>query len=305
MEEVMPGLICPKDKTKLHKQSTDTLVCEEAHKYQIKNGIPAFVPGNNYADSFGVQWKKYRMTQLDSYSNTTITKDRAMRCVGDELWNSLSGKNVLECGCGAGRFTEVLLNQGAIVTSMDLSSAVDANQENFPQNETHRIIQADIGELPFETQQYDAVFCLGVVQHTPDSEVTIKNLYEMVKPGGVLIFDHYTSNLWHKLSFYTRVAPLVRFAFKRMKPENTIKYTRMLVDIFLPLHKMVRNSFLGYNLLCRISPILSFYRMYPELDEDLQKEWAMLDTHDWLTDWYKHFRNRPQIVDALKELGVE
>src|SRR5437016_3317155 len=127
------------------------------------NGIPRFVPNSNYAAAFGTQWKKYRLTQLDSYTGTTISKDRAQRCIGETLWNKLEGKQVLECGCGAGRFTEILLAEGACVTSIDLSEAVDANQENFSQNETHRIAQADILQLPFAPQQFDVVFCLGVI----------------------------------------------------------------------------------------------------------------------------------------------
>jgi 2-polyprenyl-3-methyl-5-hydroxy-6-metoxy-1,4-benzoquinol methylase len=72
--------------------------------------------------------------------------------------------------------TEVLLSTGAFVTSVDLSSAVEANQENFPQDERHRIIQADVLRLPFPQGQYDTVFCLGVIQHTPRPEETLEKL---------------------------------------------------------------------------------------------------------------------------------
>src|SRR5437870_8581674 len=130
------------------------------------NGIPRFVPNSNYAAAFGTQWKKYRLTQLDSYTRTTITKDRAERCVGEKLWDELGGKQVLECGCGAGCFTEILLAKKAFVTSIDLSDAVDANQETFPQGEIHRIAQADVLKLSFAPYQFDVVFYLGVIQHT-------------------------------------------------------------------------------------------------------------------------------------------
>jgi hypothetical protein len=40
------------------------------------------------------------------------------------------------------------------------------------------------------------------------------------------------------------------------------------------------------------------------LTDELQHEWALLDTHDALTDWYKHFRTRGQIEHALNVLGV-
>jgi 2-polyprenyl-3-methyl-5-hydroxy-6-metoxy-1,4-benzoquinol methylase len=64
-----------------------------------------------------------------------LSADRARRCIGESCWSSLDGLDVLECGCGAGRFTEVLLAQGATVTSIDMTEAVEANQTNFPQND--------------------------------------------------------------------------------------------------------------------------------------------------------------------------
>ena len=88
-------------------------MCSTGHSFRIRNGIPRFVPPNTYADSFGAQWKKYRLTQLDSFTGASITRDRTRRCFGEELWNNLAGKRLLEAGCGAGRFTEILLERGA------------------------------------------------------------------------------------------------------------------------------------------------------------------------------------------------
>jgi len=60
-------------------------------------------------------------TQLDSYTQTSISCDRAPR-----LWASLldllqvdKRTNVLEVGCGASPFTEVLLSRNGCVTSVD------------------------------------------------------------------------------------------------------------------------------------------------------------------------------------------
>ena len=74
---------------------------------------------------------------------------------------------MLEAGCGAGRFTEILLQlPAAAVTSTDLNSAVEPNQVNCPQSARHRIVQCDIKDLQFPPAQYDMVICLGVLQHT-------------------------------------------------------------------------------------------------------------------------------------------
>lgn len=52
-------------------------------------------------------------------------------------------------------------------------------------------------------------------------------------------------------------------------------------------------------------PVYSYYHIFPELSDELQREWALLDTHDALTDWYKHRRTRGQIHRAFLDLGVE
>jgi SAM-dependent methyltransferase len=279
----------------------DRLACSEGHALPAVQGIPRFVTGETYADHFGTQWNHYRRTQLDSYTGKPITRDRIRRCLGEELWNSLSGKQVLECGCGAGRFTEVLLDQGAYVTSVDLSSAVDANARNFPIGARHRIAQADILRLPFEPGSFDVVFCLGVIQHTPRPERTIEALYACVAPGGALVIDHYT----YTIGWYTKSAPVFRAWLKRLPAESALRVTERLVDLFLPWHKRVAHIPLARSIVHRVSPVLSYYVLYPELEDALQREWALLDTHDSLTDWYKHFRTRGQIEKFLRKLGLK
>ncbi len=295
-----PGWYCPVHGSLLSSQP-DHLSCSGGHAFEVVQGIPRFISGHNYADHFGTQWNKYRLTQLDSYTGKPITSDRIRRCLGEDVWNTLAGKHILECGCGAGRFTEILLGRKARVTSIDLSSAVDANAQNFPIDDFHRIAQADIGQLPFPPQSFDVVFCLGVVQHTPNPEDTIARLYSQVKPGGVLVIDHYT----YTIGWYTKTAPLFRAWLKRMPPKKAMSMTERLVDLFLPLHKRVVNIRPARVLVHHLSPVLSYYATLPELDETLQREWALLDTHDYLTDWFKHFRTRGQIRGMLDHLGLE
>jgi len=50
--------------------------------------------------------------------------------------------------------------------------------------------------------------------------------------------------------------------------------------------------------------MICYYHALPELDAATQREWALLDTHDSLTDWYKHFRTQQQIREALVKLGL-
>ena len=299
ISRVFPEIICPVEGQPL-ESSAAKLVCAQGHEWSIEAGIPRMLTDrHNYTDAFGLQWKTFRKTQLDSYCGSDISLRRARRCIGPEAWAFLhnGSREVLEAGCGAGRFTEVLLATGASVTSVDLSDAVEANQDNFPQNDRHRVVQADLLSLPFAPRQFDLVFCLGVIQHTPSPERTIAALFDQVRPGGWLIMDHYT----HELSRYTKTMPLFRQLLRRLPPEQAMQWTTRLVEFFFPLHRAVRHSRVGQALVSRVSPVLTYFHCY-RLPEELYRQWALLDTHDALTDWYKHKRTTKQIHQTLERL---
>src|SRR4030095_6671327 len=135
--------------------------------YAIVGSIPRFVPNSSYTSSFGEQWNRYRRTQLDRFNGTTLSRDRFYSGTG---WtrDELRGQKILEAGCGAGRFTEIMLEAGAEVYSIDYSTAVDACWANNGPHPSLFLSQADLYRLPFEEGSFDKIFCYGVLQHTPD-----------------------------------------------------------------------------------------------------------------------------------------
>jgi len=300
-----PPIVCPVDRSSLQSSTKDELRCGSGHRFSVLRNIPRLLQTqNNYADPFGEQWIEYRVTQLDSYTHTNISKERLRRCLGDSLWESLHQPDrveILESGCGAGRFTEILLQlPAASVTSTDLSAAVEPNQVNCPLSDRHRILQCDINQLPFSPGQYDIVVCLGVIQHTKNPERTMEDLYRQVRPGGWLVIDHYTQTL----SYYTKLSEwLLRPILKRTSPARGLAITKALTRAFFPLHRAARNSKALQMLISRFSPLLTYYHLFPQLNDQLQYEWAELDTHDSLTDFYKHLRSPRSIESTLRALG--
>jgi 2-polyprenyl-3-methyl-5-hydroxy-6-metoxy-1,4-benzoquinol methylase len=290
---------CPAHGTELVQQD-DLLTCEAGETYPVVREIPRFVSGSNYADHFGAQWNRFRETQLDSRTGLPISRARLEQALGESLWNPLGESRVLECGCGAGRFTEILLDRGARVTAVDLSDAVDASRLNFPGADGLQIAQADVRHLPARPQSFQLVLCLGMIQHTPNPEETIAALYRYVAPGGWLAFDHYELGL----AYYASTLPLLRRLFLRMSPERSLRATERLVDALLPIHRRFARSTWGYRLLTRLSPVRSYYHAYPELDETYQRLWSILDTHDALTDTFKHSRSPEAIRATLEWLGA-
>lgn len=293
----MVPFVSPKTKSIL-TENQGVLKSEQGEEFPIVRGIPRFVSDDNYAAAFGLQWKTHVKTQLDSHVGLPVTKERMERCLGFEL-SKLNGHDLLEVGCGAGRFTELLVKNGANVHAVDLSIAVEANLENIGSKPNYKIAQASVYELPFPKNSFDIVFCLGVIQHTPSPEETIEALFSMVKPGGLLVIDHYK---W-RLGYYSTLTPIYREWLRKMPPEKSQRIVRQLVDFFFPIHWKLRKIYPLQWLLHRVSPLIHFIYLFPEKDYDFHKEISLLDTNDQLTDYYKHLRTPNQIRRTLEKIG--
>lgn len=299
-------LVCPRHGEPLQERDATQLACPQGCLYSCVAGIPRFVSSDNYATAFGSQWKAFRQTQLDSHTGTTITRDRLRRCLGGSF-EAVRGKLVLEAGCGAGRFTELLLEAGARLFACDLSEAVEANRENCGGLPGYFVCQADITRLPVAPGQFDCVVCLGVIQHTPDPDATISALAKQLRPGGLLVIDHYTG----VIQLRPTQDALRRYLLKR-KPDFTLSFCNALVNVLWPLHRLVWRSRAARSPLVaalrgwflHTSPILDYHYAYPELPDKLLKAWAVLDTHDALTDYYKHTRTIDEIAQSLEAAGL-
>jgi 2-polyprenyl-3-methyl-5-hydroxy-6-metoxy-1,4-benzoquinol methylase len=298
-EEQVIGFASPNSGAPLGQEG-EFLVSSDGERVPFVRGIPRFVLYDSYASSFGLEWTIHSQTQLDSSTRTHLSRARLERCLGMPL-SELRGKLVLEAGCGAGRFTELMVGAGALVHAIDLSMAVEANRRNIGEQENYVVAQADLLAPPFTRESFDLVLCMGVLQHTPSPERSIQALWSMVKPGGMLVLDHYT---W-SLSAVTKLAPLYRLFLRKMAPERARAVTDWLVDRFFPLHWAVRRLGPAQMLLSRISPCLVYCHVYPQLTKEQHQDWCRLDTFDHLTDHYKHRRTVGQMRRVLKSLGAD
>jgi SAM-dependent methyltransferase len=312
--EIKERLICPSHKESLTLHPgvfsirgvpwPDGLIaCPRGCIFAIEDGVPRFVSRDNYAAQFGLQWRRYQRTQLDSYTGQPISRQRLERCLGSPL-DRLKGKLVLECGCGAGRFTELLIDNCELVVSMDLSDAVDANLKNCSDRKPYILCQADINNSPLPRRFFDIVVCLGVIQHSPSPEQMIASLAEHLKPGGMLVIDHYTlKSVLRRVSHVLSLAFPLRAIFKRLSPELGLKMSIALTGVCDPIRKRTCKWFWLDRVVGRAFPSRCYYNTFTSLDPKICYEWNELDTHDYFTDYYKHFRTREQIQATLATLG--
>jgi len=282
----------------------DRFECEKGCSYPLIGGVPRFAPESSYSGAFGWQWNAFPEVQLDSYTGLSISGERLTRLLGASL-DTLRGKLVLEAGCGAGRFTEIMLAAGATVFACDLSEAVEANYQNCRGYRDYFVCQADLLRLPLAPAQFDVVVCIGVVQHTPDPEQTMTVLSSHVKPGGMLVMDHYTHGYPSTVS-----RRALRSILLHTSPRLSMRACRLLVALLWPVHRLlwqcrgVRGFTRLRRLFLKLSPLVDYHEAYPQLGPKLLRTWALLDTHDTVTDVYKHLRSAQEIRTCLQACGM-
>lgn len=267
-----------------------SLDCRECQSgYQIVDFIPRFVPADNYASSFGFQWNRFRQTQLDRYSKTTISRSRFLRETGWDA-DALDGRDVLDAGCGAGRFAEIALSLGANLYAIDYSRAVDACRENLKDSRRLHVFQADIYNLPFAEGSFDFIYSLGVLQHTPDPRAALLALIRHLKAGGHIAVDFYGAGLLSRLHPKYLLRPLST----RVSQSKLFQTIERAAPYLLPISNAVGALPLIGGALRRMVPIANYQGQLP-LDAEQMKQWAILDTFDWLSPTY----DNPESPDGL------
>jgi SAM-dependent methyltransferase len=112
--------------------------------------------------------------------------DAAFRTL-ESKWGSLNGREVLDLGCGRGRWSKEYAKRGAKVTGADLSpEAIRLLAAEMPQ---HHFIAGDITELKLSDQQFDIVNSVTVAQHMPEwkQKVAFDLISRWVRPGGYVV----------------------------------------------------------------------------------------------------------------------
>ncbi|MDP2624842.1 MAG: methyltransferase domain-containing protein [Candidatus Peregrinibacteria bacterium] len=269
--------------------------CKEI--FPIKNGVPRFVPLENYASSFGMQWNMFSETQLDSVNGSKISADRFF---GQTQWpTKMKGQKILEAGCGMGRFSEIALNTGADVYSLDYSTAVDAARNNMKGNPNHALMQASIYEMPFPKAYFDKIFCFGVLQHTPDVEKTFKSLVPYLKPGGSLVIDVYAAPV-----SWLHPRQIFRPLTKRMNRKVLYKMVEKAVPPLLKVSDAVA-AIPGIGPVARFAVPVANYKGRYTLTKKQIKEWAILDTFDWFSPRYEMPQRAATIKRWFEECGLK
>jgi len=133
---------------------------------------------NVWADHVRQGWDKYR----EHFNNPAF-----FEFIGD-----LSGKTVLDAGCGEGYNTRLLASSGARMTGVDISERMIelARQEEQREPLGVRYELASFSDLGiFDDAAFDAVVSSMALMDGPDFEGAVKEIFRVLRPGGELMFS--------------------------------------------------------------------------------------------------------------------
>ncbi|MFC1493544.1 class I SAM-dependent DNA methyltransferase [candidate division KSB1 bacterium] len=106
-----------------------------------------------------------------------------------------SPNKILECACGTGSFLKEFSKRGVTHTAgFDISmQMLKAAQNKLEKNSIdHSLFQADLISIPVRSD-FDTVLCfydsINYLKSISDVEKALINMWDLVQPGGVMIFD--------------------------------------------------------------------------------------------------------------------
>ncbi|HJU49275.1 MAG TPA: bifunctional 2-polyprenyl-6-hydroxyphenol methylase/3-demethylubiquinol 3-O-methyltransferase UbiG [Pseudogulbenkiania sp.] len=138
----------------------------------------------------------------------------------------LTGKTVLDVGCGGGILAESMAQKGASVTGIDLA------KKSLKVAQLHSLesgVSVDYRCVAVETlaeelpEHFDVVTCMEMLEHVPDPESVVRSCSRLVKPGGWVFFSTLNRNAKSYL-----LAVLAAEYVLGMLPRGTHEYGRFI-----------------------------------------------------------------------------
>jgi SAM-dependent methyltransferase/uncharacterized protein YbaR (Trm112 family) len=177
----------------------------EGNSYKIVNGIPRFVLTADHGQkqtesSFGYKWKQrdaWYSPQVYEACQTWLLQRYGFERLEEMRSFFAAHPRILDAGCGSGFSSSLWMdsswgrNGNSDWVGADISEAVDVARERLGGYPHTHFIQADILQLPFRPQSFDAIFSDGVLHHTPSTERALKSLALLLVPGGEILFYLY------------------------------------------------------------------------------------------------------------------
>lgn len=110
------------------------------------------------------------------------------RWVCDSFTEYITGRSVLEVGCGIGNLTRRFMEHCSRIVGIDTSDLFIRHLKiDFPEMEIYNFDISDERVRTLAEKNIDAVIAINVLEHVKEDEKALRNMCAIVKPGGRLL----------------------------------------------------------------------------------------------------------------------
>ena len=177
---------------------------------------------------------------------------------------SLAGKTAVDVGCGGGLLSEALAKAGATVSGIDMGKGpIEIATLHLLESNLEIDYQQITAEAFAEknSESFDVVTCMEMLEHVPDPESIILSCAKMVKPGGDLFF----STLNRNAKSYVHAIIGAEYILKMLTP-GTHDYKKFIKPS--ELARWLRNAGLELQDMTGLTynPMNKNYKLSPDID---------------------------------------
>lgn len=141
----------------------------------------------------------------------------------------ITGKKLLDLGCGAGENSVYFAKKGALCVATDYSPGMVEVALKLAETNGVKIegCTANAMELEFPDNTFDIVYASNLLHHLPEPKIAIREMHRVLKPGGKACF---WEPLKHNpvINVYRRMATKVRTEDETPLDINIIKFVNSL-----------------------------------------------------------------------------
>lgn len=202
-------------------------------------------PRKQYWNETYVEYWRERVAEAGVGNSGLVGGD--VRTSSDDIWIRLINDtefqkgNILDVGCGWGRFFQMYIDKGLTVSGVDISIAmIQAASEEWQDHPGISSLQeATAEEIPFDSGMFNNLICIGTFDATYQ-EKAMNEFLRVTKPGGLIYFSGKNTN-YH---FDDKIALAAEVGARRKGHPNYYTCTHNLVeDLEKQGHRIVRSYF--------------------------------------------------------------
>jgi SAM-dependent methyltransferase len=239
--------------------------------------------------AYGRQWNQFRIIRPEE--DCVTFRNRTGLSPAD-----LDGKNVLDAGCGMGRYLRIAAESSAeLIVGLDLSRAVVAARELTGNLPRVCLVRGDLLRLPFDTESFDVIYSLGVLDHTPSPRAAFRALARLLKPGG-----------WIVIWVYPRERPVVEWIINVERAVSTrlpVSWLERICRFTAPIGGLKRRLFSSPRwLVRRLGVALHLLTIGVSMHPD--PEVRVCDTLDWYAPKYVSRHTVGEVAGWFADAGL-